>query len=117
MDRQDDYNVIAKFDELAADIWRDKIVFEFTYVEIAEHRELKSSFIKQKFSTAKCILAHKEQMWLSGRSTRAKHALLQAGFTSKEQLYDVVSRGVMDLGELPNIGDKTRDEIRRWLFS
>lgn len=112
-----DYDIIKAFDEVAADIYRDKEYFRRTYTEIAELRGYTSSFVKQKYASAKSVLKHQEQMWAVGLSLRARNALLRAGFRSKQEVYDVVSKGIVDLAELPDIGDKTRSEIREWLFN
>lgn len=110
------YNIILQVDEIAAEIYRDKDEYQFTYRQIAKNRGIKSSYVKMKYASAKAILTHQEQLWLVGLSQRAKHALLQAGFTSKGELYEIVTRGIVDLAELPSIGTKTRSEIRHWLF-
>ena len=111
------YDIIKQFDEIAADIYRDKVEFKRSYTEIAKLRDIKSSYVKQKFASAKSILLYKEQQWACELSTGSRNALLQAGFTSKGQVFEMVSKGIVDLLELPNIGDKKRSEIRAWLFN
>lgn len=111
-----DYMVIREIDEIAADIWRDKKEFQMTYTQIASSRNLKSSFVKQKYATAMNIVRHQEQLWLSGLSTRARHAVLQYGFKNKIEMKNIIFSGIVMLEELPSVGIKTRNEIREWLL-
>lgn len=112
-----DYELIRQMDDIAAEIYRDKFHYGFSYTEIAKLRSCKSSFVKMKFATAKGILKYRERQWLSGLSKRAQNALLSAGFISKTQVKEIINKGIVDLEELPNIGLKTRKEIRKWLNS
>ena len=54
---------------------------------------------------------------MHGLSVRAKHQIIDAGYTGLDQLYRDVLEGDVDIERLPNIGHKSAMEIRRWCLS
>lgn len=58
-----------------------------------------------------------QQAWIARTplSTRAKHGLIAAGYTSKADIYDGIKSG--KFAKVPQVGDTTFKEVQEWISS
>lgn len=110
------YNTIHEFDELAAEIYKDKQSF-LTIGEIAKLRGMTTSGVKEKLNQAQYILKHSEQMWMKGLSKRTRDALLRNGYDTLLKLETATSENQIEILSKPSIGVQTIHEVLEWLKS
>lgn len=113
----ENYNFIKRFDELAADIYKDKKYYYLTIKEIAKLRGMEVPEVNYLYNKAKCLLKDKHAAWLNGLSNRAKAALLQNKFEDFSDVYTSVMVANVDLESLDKIGRKVALEIRGWVIN
>ena len=106
------YNVIAGYDKLAAEVWRDKQYF-LTHDDIAKYRNMSVSQSKTHLQRAKYILKHEGEMWTWGLSNRAKFALLKRGYKNFKQFIEDLDE--VELEAFDGVGEVVADEIKRWV--
>lgn len=112
----DNYNFIAKFDSVAADIYQDKKYYYLTIQEIADLRGMAEPEVKYLYRKACDLVKNKEKAWLNGLSNRAKAALLLNKFEDFTDVYNAVVVNNDDLESRDKIGQKVALEIRGWVL-
>lgn len=108
------FNFIKGFNQLAAEVYKDKKYYYLSNKDIAKYRKLSEPQVKNLVSDYKSILKDKDSAWLSGLSNRAKAALVKNKYTEYSELYKDVMNEKIDLECFDGVGHKVALEIRRW---
>lgn len=108
------YNFVKKFDEVAAEVYKDKKYYYLKDPDISKYRGLSHVEVKALFLKAKLLLKERDKAWMAGLSNRAKAALIKNRFKGYSELYSDVMNEKIDLECFEGVGHKVALEIRRW---
>lgn len=108
------YEFIKQHNELIAEIYRDKRVYELTFDEIAHYRHLEPHEVRRFYALALDMLRKPRDAWMHGLSNHAKRCLCRTEYKCLKDLQCAVNCGKVDLEDVPGLGHKTAVEIRRW---
>lgn len=109
------YLIINKYDNRAAIVWLERMLWRTTHVSMSEIMNVSPSESRQLYKRAKYILEHQNEMWTNGLSNRAKFALLKQGYKSLKQLIHDIEVDGVDICTIEGIGENVSGEITRWL--
>ena len=113
-----EYDLVSKYDKLAAEIYNDKKYYFLTTGEIAKLRSISIDDVKASYKSAKNIIKFPDEAWLCGLSPRAKKAIKEkTPYTDFKRLYSDVMSESTDLECFSSIGHKVACEVRRWCIS
>jgi len=100
--------------ELALQIYNAKKNRNLSYSMLSMEFSVTPGTAYDLYNLAKEIINKGDMTWLDGLSSRAKNQLTNAGYRDKRSLLYDIRTGALILEDLPHIGKKVAQEIRRW---
>lgn len=108
------YELIKQHNEIVAEIYRDRRIYELTFDEIAYYRHLDVLEVRRFYAIALEILRKPSEAWMHGLSKHAKRCLSKTNYNCFSDLRCALNSGTVDLEDVSGLGHKTAMEIRRW---
>jgi len=110
----DNFTFVRQFNELAAEVFRDKTFYKWTDREIADFRNIDELEVLLLYSCAKQLAFNRGMAWMYGLSNRAMRALILNEYCDFNKIYKDIHIDLVDIETKPHIGHSIAVELRDW---